>query len=868
MLHVLTFYNSNSLQYWEAATGLHRFSSKMLDSCANLAAFHYQSAHFQKIAPPSFGAYPEVRTFTRNRKRVLTELSLDEYQIKLEHDIIEATESPQKKGFLNSLKNARKRRKQRLSKPKVIHRRQKSEHKPIRTPEGASRKIAASGSFCLSPSASFDESGVRVEDTIASPFLQESAHLFSLLSAVAMSSLRCDLPDVEPPLERWEPDDPFPPVDPDDMSFGKRREYGKNTRLWTLLYSLFGLSRSPAQRTLYNHVRPFKVLGGISHREIEALRHARGPSAKVSLCYMWIIEFMSREHLSGGLGVVPPPIMTRCCQFASDGMKGFHECKKIAAIPFPFPHEQMTAIFIMIIIWIFPILFYSFVNNLFVACLLNYSTVLCFVGLYEVAREMECPFARVPNNLPLTTFQAQFNEALITTWAGYHPDSWFDLYEADLPSVDEANDAPETLYQDSNITEAGLQDWTTCLAEKVCLSLEQNHPLHKEASPTQPLHVPKHAPSPTALDSVVPPSDSHLSTSSLHDQARLSIENVNSGNVDDLHAVPGVANIVKPSNLRHTSFSKHWIAAAGGDGTTPDSVFPSESSHATSSTSSSTSSLNTPRVINTSKMATELLISTGTESAAATEESHIAKPSHIRRVSFSQDWIAAGAEARLDPSAYRTPSSTLIPTNLNQPLATKDVSQITDGVSSLNPVINSATNAGESHVTKPSHSRQVSFSQEPVTLFTWNPLSSESPANFDSALSKAAIEEVTVDNGVESAAIVAQVPIAKPSNVRNVLNIPTPVASEASRDQDNVLTPQKINNSTSVSGGAHIVKPSHSRHVSFSEGPAQLHSWLTVEDDRSSDPDSSRSLQSTDSTASTQVASSDRDSEASSSMNA
>lgn len=43
-----------------------------------------------------------------------------------------------------------------------------------------------------------------------------------------------------------------------------------------------------------------------------------------------------------------------------------------------------------------------------------------------MARELESPFHNVPNDIPLTTFQAEFNEALCAMFAGFHPDSWWD----------------------------------------------------------------------------------------------------------------------------------------------------------------------------------------------------------------------------------------------------------------------------------------------------------------------------------------------------------------------------------------------------------------------------------------------------------
>lgn len=64
---------------------------------------------------------------------------------------------------------------------------------------------------------------------------------------------------------------------------------------------------------------------------------------------------------------------------------------------------------------------------------LNFITVMCFTGLHEVARELESPFDNVPNDVPLNNFQAQFNEALMTMFAGYHPDAYWEVTEKPLP---------------------------------------------------------------------------------------------------------------------------------------------------------------------------------------------------------------------------------------------------------------------------------------------------------------------------------------------------------------------------------------------------------------------------------------------------
>ena len=53
---------------------------------------------------------------------------------------------------------------------------------------------------------------------------------------------------------------------------------------------------------------------------------------------------------------------------------------------------------------------------------LNFAGIVIIAGVNEVARELENPFKSMPNDIPLNLFQEQFNEALVTTFSGYHPD--------------------------------------------------------------------------------------------------------------------------------------------------------------------------------------------------------------------------------------------------------------------------------------------------------------------------------------------------------------------------------------------------------------------------------------------------------------
>ena len=152
---------------------------------------------------------------------------------------------------------------------------------------------------------------------------------------------------------------------------------------------------------------------------------------------------MAREFAHGSMGKVAAPIVSRLFQYTSDGMIGYNQARKVAYNPFPFPHDQLSAFYIVIVIICMPVLMLSYVKNIIAACLLNALTVTVFdgkssyfvvdfkygcpklyvfialIGLWEVAKELQDPFKNAPNDLPLNNYQAQFNEALVMMYSGY-----------------------------------------------------------------------------------------------------------------------------------------------------------------------------------------------------------------------------------------------------------------------------------------------------------------------------------------------------------------------------------------------------------------------------------------------------------------
>eukprot|EP00978_Attheya_sp_CCMP212_P008996 scaffold21187_cov54-Attheya_sp.AAC.1 len=145
------------------------------------------------------------------------------------------------------------------------------------------------------------------KETTPPLFLQELVHLSSLLSAVALSSLRNDLEEVESPLDVYIPGSQWPPVDPDFMGVSDRKQIGACT--WFLPNLRYWLLTDRGAK--YNVTHPLLVLGGVSDAEISFLQRAKGPAAKTALAHFWFAEFMTREHLAGSMGTVGPPIVSR-----------------------------------------------------------------------------------------------------------------------------------------------------------------------------------------------------------------------------------------------------------------------------------------------------------------------------------------------------------------------------------------------------------------------------------------------------------------------------------------------------------------------------------------------------------------------------
>lgn len=301
-------------RYWEGASDVNVMLSKWIDVGMALAAYHMQSSQYDSIRPPALGTQDGNRhNLSRERERVGRAKTIRQYETQLNTAIENSAKN--EGGILNFLKSQRVKKSTSIVRSSSIFRKgnprpledlsdRDNIGKSITAVNTTSSYVASLGhkkrnkSLVSSPKLSECRLNGGIETQETSLFLQEAAHLLSLLSAVAMSTLRHDLEGTELPLTTFIPGEMWPPVDPDELCLEVRDEYDDTNVIWRAAFFVFGISRSDQSRTLYNAARPFRVIGGISDEEARCLRAARGPY--VSEFRYFQVDFVScdRSHTS------------------------------------------------------------------------------------------------------------------------------------------------------------------------------------------------------------------------------------------------------------------------------------------------------------------------------------------------------------------------------------------------------------------------------------------------------------------------------------------------------------------------------------------------------------------------------------------
>lgn len=428
-------------RYWEACTTVHHLMSKWMDGSIFVGVFHLQSEHYNDMKPPNFFDYDDLNdlNLTRDREGGMEPSPLDDDFFGINNNnnhndsgVASPTAASERSiecGLSSSEATSRLRRRRyeksiHLTKNTNINDARDTidrQHDPTRLfgpgrldggwgkvyPNDINGKPTATyydiqkfgkDASRIPPSIPVDKRGFASTKGGRTPslFLQELAHLSSLLCAVALTTLRNDVDDVESPLGVYTPGQKWPEVDPHYLSKDVRRQAYEQGPFMRNVRYLLGIDQTKHSRTIYNAARPMLVIGGVSDNEIAFLQRARGPYAKTQLVWNWISDLIIREHHSGTLGNVGPPIISRVIQFLSDGMLYYNHARKIMFTPFPFPHAQLSAFFVLMMVLTIPFLMRQYANELWLGATLTFLTVTCLAGLHEVARELENPFRNAP----------------------------------------------------------------------------------------------------------------------------------------------------------------------------------------------------------------------------------------------------------------------------------------------------------------------------------------------------------------------------------------------------------------------------------------------------------------------------------------
>uniref|UniRef100_A0A6V2HFJ5 Uncharacterized protein n=1 Tax=Ditylum brightwellii TaxID=49249 RepID=A0A6V2HFJ5_9STRA len=429
--------NFSYQRYWEACGAVHQFMGKWHDATQHTAVFHMQCKHYDGIKPPSYFDHPDLNklNLTRDReKRRSSSLTKSELKSRRVLKSIEVVDSFSNEEVVPPQSKSLRQSRLAYTPSRLLGQGRLDGGWGLLYENDEGKSLLESGgdndpAAEAFPSRNNAGGGFASTENGRTPslFLQELAHLSSLCSAVALATLRNDIEGSESPLDTYHPGEPWPEADPTKLPRSEKKKILNSLRYWV------GMDRTPEMRTKYNASRPLLVIGGVSENEIAFLQRAKGPSAKVTLAWNWLSEFIMREHLAGSLGNIGPPIVSRIIQFLSDGMIFYNHARKIMYIPFPFPHAQLSAFFVLVMVVAVPFMMDQYTNEVWLGAILTFLVIACLAGLHEVARELENPFRNVPNDLPLCTLQAMFNEALITMFAGYHPDHYWDADDFTKP---------------------------------------------------------------------------------------------------------------------------------------------------------------------------------------------------------------------------------------------------------------------------------------------------------------------------------------------------------------------------------------------------------------------------------------------------
>lgn len=134
---------------------------------------------------------------------------------------------------------------------------------------------------------------------------------------------------------------------------------------------------------------------------------------KVEVVLQWIQRLIV-ENIKSGVLPIAPPIISRVFQEYSRGIVNLNNARKIADFPFPFPLAQCITLMLCIHWLLIPLTCGTNIKSVWWAGLLTFVVVFSFWCIHFFSIELEMPFGRSTNHLPLKDMLADMNRSLKT----------------------------------------------------------------------------------------------------------------------------------------------------------------------------------------------------------------------------------------------------------------------------------------------------------------------------------------------------------------------------------------------------------------------------------------------------------------------
>mmetsp|Transcript_86135 Transcript_86135/g.248649 ORF Transcript_86135/g.248649 Transcript_86135/m.248649 type:complete len:531 (-) Transcript_86135:598-2190(-) len=175
-------------------------------------------------------------------------------------------------------------------------------------------------------------------------------------------------------------------------------------RLVSLLYGVSLLSLAEGAGRHFEFIE-------LSGMDAEGLSYLRQVSDRSEVVLQWIQQLVVHAHRHGVLDV-GPPILTRVFSQLGNGVTHLHNARKLNDFPIPFPLAQMIT-FMLIVHWVMTAFVVSMtVNTPAWAGLISFAVAMSFWGVHYIGEELEQPFGRDENDLPLQEMQCSLNDSL------------------------------------------------------------------------------------------------------------------------------------------------------------------------------------------------------------------------------------------------------------------------------------------------------------------------------------------------------------------------------------------------------------------------------------------------------------------------